>query len=919
MVVVFFISGTSSEAQAPCSPGNNLQDPGFEASTDNGGPILNSYWESTSDAFGTSLCNATQCGDGGGTAGARGGNYWLWFGGTTGPESGTASQTVNIPAGAAATLNYYLWIGGVEAPFTDVLQVLVDGITVQSVIEPGVAEAGYQLRSVNLNAYADGQNHTISFQYDSPSGGGIANFNVDDVTLEILCSAMPSPPATQLANISTRLKVGTGDDALIGGFIITGTHSKKVMVRALGSSLTALGVPGALGDPTLELHDSTGALIASNDNWQTTQVGGIISGSQVAEIQNSGLAPGSSAESAAIANLAPGAYTAVVRGKNNATGVGLVEVYDLDRTVDSKLGNISTRGLVQTGDNVMIGGVIVAGNSPATVVVRAIGPSLAQAGVANPLPASTLELHDGNGAILGSSDNWKNGQDAASIQAVGLAPASVDESAIFKSLPPGQYTAIVRGRNDTSGVAVIETYDISPLVFGEASQVSSSQGGTITIPSVGSVSFPGGALPSGQSIRIVALNSASTAADFTTVAPLFSVGSKLTYDIRVNTGSVRPAAAVNVSFVVPAWYLNGLPAGAGLQAFAQSLEDGGDEVLDHFDVCPSTFDSASHTVTATVPPEAFTAARTPNGSFEAIVTVATIAPGTTAAWSFSYSAPRADGPSATEACELSPIGSPLAQLNITEAFNPPGRVHKGIDAAATDGQNVFAVADGKVFINGLETCKEASGCHRCIQTKTGQKCKDAAKGAAWGWGQFLVIEHDDKTLSLYAHLEKGSTAGLPKGTRVTKGLPIAHADNSGGSFGSHLHFEYMPPLAPKQGITKSTLRINPAGCINASPTPTPVPCSTTQVAGGDTAETRIVQMGKAAGSFTFSYNTYSIRDQMVVSYEGKTLFDTGCVGASGSVSLTYSGTSTTITVQVTPNCAGGTSGTQWDFTVGCPM
>jgi murein DD-endopeptidase MepM/ murein hydrolase activator NlpD len=913
--VLAFLIPKTNIAQSPCSDGNNLQDSAFETSSDASGPIVNSFWQSTSTAFGTSLCNGTQCGDGGGTAAPRGGDYWVWFGGTDGPESGTVSQVVTIPAGATAILNYYLWIGGVEAPFTDLLRVVVDGTTVQSIVEPGVAEAGYQFRSVNLSAYADGQSHTISFQYDSPSGGGIANFNLDDITLDVVCATPPAPTA-QLANISTRLKVGTGDEALIGGFIISGTQSKKIMVRAIGTSLSALGVPGALGDPLLELRDGSGALIASNDNWQTTQVGGIITASQVGEIQNSGLAPASSAESAVIGTLMPGPYTAIVRGTNNTTGVGLVEVYDLDRSVDSKLGNISTRGFVQTGDSVMIGGVIVVGNSPATVVVRAIGPSLAQAGVPNPLPASTLDLYDGNGTALGSSDNWTSGPNSTWIEAVGLAPGE-NESAIFRSLLPGQYTAIVRGRDNLTGVAVVETYDITALVFGEATQTSSPQGGTINIPPSGSVTFPPGALPSGQTIKVVALNSFSSAAEFAMVAPLYSASSKLPYEVRINTGATRPSSAVQVSFVVPGWYANSLPPGAGLQAFAQYLEDGGEEILDHFDVCPSTFDPATNTVVANVPPEAFTDGRSPSGAFEAIVTIAAMTDGAVARSSnYSPSSARASAPAATDACE-GPIGSPLAQLTITSGFNlnPPGRLHKGIDAHVTMGEDVYAVADGRVIASTVQTCKVDSGCSR----RLGNQTIRAAKGEAWGWGQYVIIQHTaDKRFSIYAHLEKGSTAALQQGMLVQKGVAIGKPDNSGASFGSHLHFEYLKALSKGQTIN-TTPRTDPAACINASPTPTPVPCNTTQVAGGDTAETRVVQMGKTAGTFDFSYNTYSIRDRIVVSYEGKTLFDTGCVGESGSVNLVYSGASATITVQVIPNCAGGTSGTAWDFRVDCPM
>src|ERR1017187_3610785 len=271
-----------------------------------------------------------------------------------------------------------------------------------------------------------------------------------------------------LGNISTRLSVGTGENVLIGGFIINGTQPKKVIVRAIGPSLTQFGLSGVLADPTLELHDGSGALIATNDNWQTTQIGGIITADQVSDIQNSGLAPTQAAESAIIATLPPGGYTAIVRGTNNTTGIALVESYDLDRTVDSKLANISTRGLVQTGENVMIGGLIIQGSDTATVIIRAIGPSLANAGILNPLVDPTLELHDGSGALIASNDNWQTTQiggiitadQVSAIQSSDLAPTQAAESAIIVTLQPGGYTAIVRGTNNTTGVALIEAYQL---------------------------------------------------------------------------------------------------------------------------------------------------------------------------------------------------------------------------------------------------------------------------------------------------------------------------------------------------------------------------------------------------------------------------------------------------------------------------
>ena len=204
-------------------------------------------------------------------------------------------------------------------------------------------------------------------------------------------------PTSYLGNISTRSFVQTGDDVMIGGFIVQGTHSKKVILRAIGPELSQYGVPDLMCDPTLELHNGAGALIASNDNWQTTIIGGIITSNQVQEIQNSGHAPGDPRESAIIADLPPGRYTAIVRGVNNTTGIALVEAYDLSPSLHSILGNISTRSFVQTGNDVMIGGFIVQGTQPKNVIIRAIGPELSQYGVPDPLADPTLELHNGTG------------------------------------------------------------------------------------------------------------------------------------------------------------------------------------------------------------------------------------------------------------------------------------------------------------------------------------------------------------------------------------------------------------------------------------------------------------------------------------------------------------------------------------------
>jgi hypothetical protein len=264
----------------------------------------------------------------------------------------------------------------------------------------------------------------------------------------------PTPGSTVLGNISTRLRVLTGDNVLIGGFIVTGTQPKPVILRAIGPSLP---LAGAIPDTVLELRDSSGGLVAWNDDWRIRPNGT----SQQAEIEATGIPPSHIYESALVATLSANnsAYTAIVYGYNGATGIGVVEAYDLDRTVNSKMANISTRGFVSTGDDVMIGGTIIIGSNQARVLLRAIGPSLQNAGVPNALSNPTLELHDGNGALIAFNDDWRQDQEAEII-ATGLPPTNNLESAIVRNLAPAAYTAIVRGYNNLTGVALVEAYQL---------------------------------------------------------------------------------------------------------------------------------------------------------------------------------------------------------------------------------------------------------------------------------------------------------------------------------------------------------------------------------------------------------------------------------------------------------------------------
>lgn len=261
----------------------------------------------------------------------------------------------------------------------------------------------------------------------------------------------PTVAAEKLANISTRVTVGDAEQQMIGGFIITGNAPKQVIVRALGPSLAQAGLSGTLQDPILELHDASGALIATNDNWQE---------SQHAEIVATGIAPTEDREAAIVRTLDPGAYTAVTRSSDGVNGVGLVEVYDLSGDSPSQLANISTRGAVTSQNKVMIGGFIVAGTTGDTrVLVRAVAPSLAASGVKNALSDPMLELRDVNGTLIATNDNWIEG-DANEIADSGLSPTNDNESAIITSLPSGAYTALVRDANGGTGVALVEVYNL---------------------------------------------------------------------------------------------------------------------------------------------------------------------------------------------------------------------------------------------------------------------------------------------------------------------------------------------------------------------------------------------------------------------------------------------------------------------------
>ena len=294
----------------------------------------------------------------------------------------------------------------------------------------------------------------------APSGAtpGTLDLTMQQLDFQLSSNPVAVVPPSEPQNISTRANVGTGDNVLIGGIIISGNDPTIVVLRAIGPSLPS-GVTGVLADPTLELHDSTGAVIASNDNWMDN------SEEDQMVLTDNNLAPTDDLESAIVMTLDPGAYTLIVRGLAGTTGVSLVEAYDIGGgTTDSKLANISTRGFVETGENVMIGGFILGGGGGgfSEVIVRGIGPSLTDFGVTDALADPLLELHNNNGDLIDSNDNWMDNPNMQTIGDKGLAPRDANEAALYEALPAGLYTAILSGVGDTTGIGLVETYDVDP-------------------------------------------------------------------------------------------------------------------------------------------------------------------------------------------------------------------------------------------------------------------------------------------------------------------------------------------------------------------------------------------------------------------------------------------------------------------------
>ncbi|MEO5717111.1 MAG: sialidase family protein, partial [Chthoniobacterales bacterium] len=427
------------------NPGTGVFNPAIAASPD-GTRLTASFYDQRDSGGNTTLCNLylAQSLDGGVT--------WQ-------PNLRLTSVTTDASLAPLTSQGYMLgdYLGIAETTTVDVPAVPVwvdtrtgnpDPFITRVGIAPDVDFPSYQASRLSLGQIEDPQFGGVNGDAD---GDGVRNLS------EFLSQTDPNNAASVVhtarqLNISTRENVGIGDNVLIGGFIITGTTPKSVLLRALGPSLTGSDLSGVLQDPVLELHDGSDSIIAQNDNWRSTQPDAIIA---------TGIPPNDDREAALVITLAPGAYTAVVHGKNGGVGTGLVEAYDLDDTPASRFGNISTRGKVGVDTNVLIGGVIVASEESglANVIVRALGPSLGANGVSGALADPTLELHDGNGALLAQNDNWRDTQ-AGIIASVGLAPTDDRESALFAELAAGEYTVVVRGLDGTTGVGLVEVFNI---------------------------------------------------------------------------------------------------------------------------------------------------------------------------------------------------------------------------------------------------------------------------------------------------------------------------------------------------------------------------------------------------------------------------------------------------------------------------
>ncbi len=380
-------------------------------------------------------------------------------GSTGGSGGGTGGATGTQPVSAALDSSSYTIAAGQAVTFTAMIRGSYGAPTGSaSFQDSGVPLAGCSAvalasgTALCTTSSLSGGTHHVSAVYsgDATYGPGVAGPITETVGASPTAGG-GSPAAGRLANLSTRMGVLTGNDVMIGGFVVGGTTGKTLVVRARGPSLAAFGVANALGNPTLRLvRSSDQATVATNDDWQ--------SASNAAQVSASGFAPSDSRESAILVTLPPGAYTAVVSGAGGTSGVGMVEVFEVDHA-DAPIANMSTRGRVRTGDDVMIGGFVVQGTSAQTVLVRARGPSLSAFGISSPLSNPTLTVvRSSDQAVVATNDDWGSASNASEIVASGLAPSDARESAVLVTLPPGAYTAVVNGASNTAGVAIVEVF-----------------------------------------------------------------------------------------------------------------------------------------------------------------------------------------------------------------------------------------------------------------------------------------------------------------------------------------------------------------------------------------------------------------------------------------------------------------------------
>ncbi|MBA3650115.1 MAG: exo-alpha-sialidase, partial [Chthoniobacterales bacterium] len=448
---VLFTKSTNSGASwsAPIAitdnPNTGVFNPAISASPD-GQTLTVSFYDQRDSGGSTVLCNLylAQSFDGGAT--------WQ-------PNIRLTSETTDASLAPLTASGYmlgdYLGIAPTTGPNVPAIPVWVDTRTgnpdpfiTRVGISPEVDFTSFQASRLSLDQINDPQLGGTTGDADADGASNLSEF---------LSQTEPNDPASVLLtarqlNISTREVVGTGDNVLIGGFIVSGATPKQVILRGIGPSLAAAGVGGVLQDPTLELRDGAGALLFTNDDWRETQESAIAA---------TGLQPNDDREAAILATLDPGSYTAILQGSGGTTGNALVEAYDLDDSPASQFANISTRGEVGPGEAALIGGLIISSeaSAQANIVVRALGPSLGASGVSGTLQDPTLELHDSNGALLAFDDNWRDAQEGI-ISSTGLAPTDDREAAIFAHLAAGAYTAVVYGKDGTTGVSLVEAYNI---------------------------------------------------------------------------------------------------------------------------------------------------------------------------------------------------------------------------------------------------------------------------------------------------------------------------------------------------------------------------------------------------------------------------------------------------------------------------